>query len=96
MTAVVVAKAPIVAILNPNSGPGHSANSDYASAIARFRAVGGTILGYVPSMIFVGGAWRDDVIVERLWRSVQYDEVCVCAYGAISESRSLIGYYPGH
>jgi hypothetical protein len=24
------------------------------------------------------GAWRDNVFVERLWRSVKYEEVCYC------------------
>ncbi|WP_347882568.1 DDE-type integrase/transposase/recombinase, partial [Staphylococcus aureus] len=27
------------------------------------------------------GGWRDDVFVERLWRSVKYEEV----YGSVSE-----------
>jgi hypothetical protein len=26
------------------------------------------------------GAWRDNVFVERLWRSVKYEEVCLRAY----------------
>jgi hypothetical protein len=25
------------------------------------------------------GAWRDNVFVERLWRSVKYEEVCLRA-----------------
>ena len=39
------------------------------------------------------GAWRDNVIVERLWRSVKYEEVYLHAYGAVSEARSSIGRY---
>ena len=39
------------------------------------------------------GAWRDNVIVERLWRSVKYKEVYLRAYGAVSEARSSIGRY---
>jgi len=38
-------------------------------------------------------AWRDDVIVECLWRSVKYDEVYLRAYGGVSEARSSIGRY---
>jgi len=41
------------------------------------------------------GAWRDNVIVERLWRSVKYEEVYLRAYGAVSEARSSIGRYLG-
>ena len=39
------------------------------------------------------GAWRDNVIVERLWRSVKYEEVYLRAYGAVSEARISIGRY---
>ena len=30
------------------------------------------------------GAWRDNVFVERLWRSGKYEEVCVRTYGSVS------------
>ena len=39
------------------------------------------------------GAWRDNVIVERLWRSVKYEEVYLRAYGPVSEARGSIGRY---
>lgn len=39
------------------------------------------------------GAWRDNVVVERLWRSVKYEQVYLLAYGAVSEARSSIGQY---
>jgi putative transposase len=41
------------------------------------------------------GAWRDNVIVERLWRSVKYEEVYLRAYGGVSEARASIGRYLG-
>ena len=41
------------------------------------------------------GAWRDNVIVERLWRSVKYEEVYLHAYGGVSEARASIGRYLG-
>jgi putative transposase len=41
------------------------------------------------------GAWRDNVIVERLWRSVKYEEVYLHAYSAVSEARGSIGRYLG-
>jgi transposase InsO family protein len=34
------------------------------------------------------GAWRDNVFVERLWRSVKYEEVYLRAYDSVSEARS--------
>lgn len=39
------------------------------------------------------GAWRDNVFVERLWRSVKYEEVYLRAYDSVSEARALIGRY---
>ena len=39
------------------------------------------------------GAWRDNVFVERLWRSVKYEEVYLRAYDSASEARASIGRY---
>jgi putative transposase len=41
------------------------------------------------------GAWRDNVFVERLWRTVKYEEVYLRAYGGVSEARASIGRYLG-
>src|ERR1700685_3205982 len=39
------------------------------------------------------GAWRDNVFVGRLWRSVQYEEVYLQAYETVGEARHSIGRY---
>src|SRR5207248_11659865 len=39
------------------------------------------------------GAWRDNVFVERLWRSVKCEEVYLRAYDSVSEARASIGRY---
>jgi putative transposase len=39
------------------------------------------------------GAWRDNVFVERLWRTVKYEEVYLRAYASVSEARASIGQY---
>jgi putative transposase len=39
------------------------------------------------------GAWRDNVFVERLWRSVKYEEVYLRAYDSVSEARKRLGAY---
>jgi putative transposase len=41
------------------------------------------------------GAWRDNVFVERLWRSVKYEEVYLRAYSGVSDARASIGRYLG-
>lgn len=39
------------------------------------------------------GAWRDNVFVERLWRSIKYEEVYLHAYSTVSDARAGIGRY---
>ena len=39
------------------------------------------------------GAWRDNVFVERIWRSVKYEEVYLKAYDSVAEARASIGRY---
>jgi putative transposase len=41
------------------------------------------------------GSWRDNVLVERLWRSVKYEEVYLRAYDTVAEARASIGRYLG-
>ena len=39
------------------------------------------------------GAWRDNVVVERLWHSVKYEEVYLRAYDSVGEARMSLGRY---
>jgi putative transposase len=39
------------------------------------------------------GRWRDNVFVERVWRSIKYEEVYLHAYASVSEARTSIGRY---
>jgi len=39
------------------------------------------------------GAYMDNVFVERLWRSVKHEEVCLNAYESVVEARAGIGVY---
>ena len=36
------------------------------------------------------GSWRDNVFVERLWRSVKYEEVYLKAYDTVAEARASL------
>ena len=36
------------------------------------------------------GCWRDNVFVERLWKSVKYEEVYLHAYDPVWEARTSI------
>ena len=39
------------------------------------------------------GRWRDNVFIERLWRSVKYEEVYLKAYETVDEARSSLANY---
>jgi putative transposase len=39
------------------------------------------------------GRWRDNVFVERIWKSIKYEEVYLHAYGSVQEARSSLARY---
>jgi putative transposase len=39
------------------------------------------------------GAWRDNVFVERIWKSVKYEEVYLHAYDSVSQAGASLGRY---
>jgi putative transposase len=39
------------------------------------------------------GVWRDNVFVERLWRTVKYEQAYLHAYQSSSEAKSKISHY---
>ena len=39
------------------------------------------------------GSWKDNVFVERLWKSVKYEEVYLRAYESVAEARAGLGRY---
>ncbi len=39
------------------------------------------------------GCWRDNVFVERLWRTVKYEHVYLYAYGSMDEAKERLNVY---
>ncbi len=39
------------------------------------------------------GSWRDNVFIERLWRTIKYEEVYLRAYNTVSEARASFRRY---
>jgi putative transposase len=39
------------------------------------------------------GSWRDNVFLERFWRSVKYEEVYLKAYDSVGEARASLSRY---
>ena len=44
-------------------------------------------------LAWTAGCWRDNVFVERLWKSIKYEEVYLHAYETVSAARSGIARY---
>ena len=41
------------------------------------------------------GCWRDNVFIERFWRTLKYEEVYLRAYDTVSAARTSIDRYLG-
>jgi putative transposase len=68
-------------------------NTDQGSQFTS-AAFTGLLLDHTIAISMDGrGAWRDNVFVERLWRSVKYEEVYLRAYDSVAEARASIGRY---
>ena len=68
-------------------------NTDQGSQFTGSAFTGVLIKNVIAISMDGKGAWRDNVFVERLWRSVKYEEVYLRAYNSVSEARASIGRY---
>jgi putative transposase len=68
-------------------------NTDQGSQFSGVAFTGVLIKNKIAISMDGKGAWRDNVFVERLWRSVKYEEVYLRAYDSVSEARASIGRY---
>ena len=66
-------------------------NTDQGSQFTGEAFTGALIDNNIAISMDGKGAWRDNVFVERLWRSVKYEEVYLRAYDSVSEARASIG-----
>lgn len=39
------------------------------------------------------GSWRDNIFIERLWRSVKYEDIYLRAYGSVSDVKAGLNRY---
>ena len=68
-------------------------NSDQGSQFTSAPFTGLLLKNEIAISMDGRGAWRDNVFVERLWRSVKYEEVYLRAYDSVGEARASIGRY---
>jgi putative transposase len=68
-------------------------NTDQGSQFTSADFTGVLIANSVAISMDGKGAWRDNVFVERIWRSVKYEEVYLHAYDSVGHARTSIGRY---
>jgi putative transposase len=68
-------------------------NTDQGSQFTGAAFTGALLKNGIAISMDGKGAWRDNVFVERLWRSVKYEEVYLRAYDSVSDARASIGRY---
>jgi len=68
-------------------------NSDQGSQFTSEEFTGVLVKHGIAISMDGKGRWRDNVFVERLWKSVKYEEVYLKAYGSITEARKELGKY---
>jgi putative transposase len=68
-------------------------NTDQGSQFTGTAFIGVLVKNDIAISMDGKGAWRDNVFVERLWRSVKYEEVYLRAYDSVGDARGSIGRY---
>jgi len=68
-------------------------NTDQGSQFTSGEFVGLLVANRIEISMDGKGSWRDNVFVERLWRSVKYEEVYLRAYDNVTEARASLGRY---
>jgi hypothetical protein len=83
-------KTAITAIVNPNSGPGLVANSDYTRAINDFRSAGGKVVAYIPTNY---GARNQADVLADFASYVSFYPIDGVFLDEMSNQTSTLGYY---
>jgi putative transposase len=68
-------------------------NTDQGSQVSSRVFTGMPIVVDITISMDGKGFWRDNVFVERLWESLEYEKVYLSAYASMSEARASIGRY---
>ena len=70
-------------------------NTDQGSQFTSHDFTGVLIKAEIAISMDGKGAWRDNVFVERLWRTIKYEEIYLKAYDTVTVARASIGRYLG-
>lgn len=76
-----------------NYGQPEYFNTDQGSQFTSFAFVEMLLKRGIKISMDGKGCWRDNVFVERVWKSVKYEEVYLKAYESVSETKRSIAKY---
>jgi len=76
-----------------DSGPPEILNTDQGSQFTGTAFVGLAQQHGIQLSMDGKGSWRDNLFVERLWKSVKYEEVYLHAYDSVAEARRGLERY---
>ena len=68
-------------------------NTDQGSQFTSLEFTGVLQARHIQISMDGKGCWRDNVFVERLWKSIKYEEIYLHAYDTVSDARAGIGKY---
>jgi putative transposase len=68
-------------------------NTDQGSQFTSIAFTGLLLKNEIKISMDGKGAWRDNIFVERLWRTIKYEEVYLRAYPSVPAARASIGRY---
>ncbi len=74
-------------------GPPEIMNTDQGSQFTSADFIGTLEANRIAISMDGKGCWRDNVFVERLWKSIKYEEVYLRAYDTVSEAKASLGRY---
>lgn len=70
-------------------------NTDQGSQFTGAAFIGTLTEHHIQISMDGKGCWRDNVFVERLWKSIKYEEVYLHAYDSVSQAKASLAKYIG-
>jgi putative transposase len=70
-------------------------NTDQGSQFTSAAFIGTLTEHHIQISMDGKGCWRDNVFVERLWKSIKYEEVYLHAYDSVSQAKTSLAKYIG-
>lgn len=74
-------------------GPPEIVNTDQGSQFTSAEFVDAVLSHHIRLSMDGKGCWRDNVFIERFWRTLKYEEVYLRAYDTVSAARQSLARY---